>query len=208
MWTGMDHTPLAARLGLWRVTRQPAVRRLYDALERAGLILAQLDRFERGAISPPETPAMPEDLNLTVSAATNGVPESLGDDPIAPEDRIIRAEQSGRTVGRCCLSDRPVYVPELRRRFAFDGTYLWRLYVDPSQRRRGIGTALITKAVAITARETDHDLIVALVALDNLPSRKGFRALDFEPTVRYTTVGWGRRRYYRRRGLADGRNPE
>lgn len=198
----MAPTPVAVRLGFWRVTRHPTVRRLYDSLEARGLFLAQLDRFERETDGA-ESVAVPEGVSLSVTTAAEGVPDRLAGDPLAPSDRLVRARRGETTVGSCVVSDRAVYVPELRRRLSFDGAYLWRLYVAPAERGRGIGTAIVSRTVAAAAA-AGADWIVALVAPDNLPSRRAFRSLGFRPTERFTGVGCGGYRRYRRRPLPGG----
>jgi len=195
----MSRTQVFARLGLWRLTRHPAVGRLYDRLERAGAFAAQLDAFEREtdtgiAVDPPS------DIQLSTARADEGLPDHLMGEPVAPGDTVVRATRQDETVGCCCLSDRSVYVPELRQRVSFAGTYLWRLFVSPPERGRGVGGAIIAHAVAEGA--TGDDRIVALVAPDNVPSRRAFRSLGFRPAERFTGVGVGRYQYHRRRPLA------
>lgn len=195
----MGEMPLLARLGLWRLTRNPIARRVYDHLAGAGIVLAQLDRFEREAAVARGVAQPPDNVTLTVARAADGVPASLRDAPLAPDDLLVRAERGGTYAGHCCLSDRPVYVPELRQRLTFEGSYLWGLYVTPAERGRGIGTAIVARAVTATAASLAADRIVALVAPDNLPSRKAFARLGFRPTERYTSYGlFGRERHYRR----------
>lgn len=200
----MARTPVAVRLGLWRLTRHPIVRRLYRSLKARGLFLAQLDRFERETDGA-ETAVVPEGVSLSMATAAEGVPERLAGDPLAPSDRLVRARRGEATVGSCVISDRTVYVPELRRRLSFDGAYLWRLHVTPEERGRGIGTAIVARAVAAAA--ADADRIVALVAPDNLPSRRAFCSLGFRPTERFTSVVCGGYRRHRRRPL-DGLSPD
>jgi len=198
----MEHTPIVARLGLWRLTRHPVARQLYDWTADRGLFFAQLDRYERKVCSVPEhNTERPASLTLSVSPASEGLPEQLLDGPLAPDDSIVRAELHGDTVGYCCLSDRPVFVPELRRRIAFDGSYLWRLYVTPAERGQGIGTSLVEEAIETTRTAIEADRIIALLAPDNVPSRRAFDKLGFQPTTRYTSTGVGRRAYHRRRTL-------
>jgi ribosomal protein S18 acetylase RimI-like enzyme len=192
----MGGTPLLARLGLWRLTRNPIARRVYNHLASAGMVLAQLDRFEREAAVAHGVAEPPDDVTLTVTPAVDSVPTSLRDAPLAPGDLLVRAERGGTSVGHCCLSDRPVYVPELRQRLTFEGSYLWGLYVAPAERGRGIGTAIVARAVTATAASLAADRIVALVAPDNLPSRKAFARLGFRPNKRYTSYGlFGRERH-------------
>lgn len=199
----MKYTPTAVRLGLWRLTRHDRVRSLYGRLSEAGLFVAQLDRFERGTADAGDLPDPPDDVETAVVPATEWVPDRLTEAPLAPGDRIVVARRDGRSVGWCCLSDRPMYVPELRRRLAFEGAYLWRLYVRPSDRGRGVGTALVARAVRAAGRGHTTDSVVALVAPDNVPSRKTFRGLGFRPTERFTAAGCLGAERHRRRPLGD-----
>jgi RimJ/RimL family protein N-acetyltransferase len=114
---------------------------------------------------------------------------------------VVLARRNGATVGCCCLSDRPVYVPELQRRLDFDGAYLWRLYVDPEMRGRGVWSAIVARAVRASAGAFDADRTVALVAPDNLPSRKAFRNVGFRATERFTSGGVRGREFHRRSAL-------
>ncbi len=205
----MEHTPLSVRLGLWRLTRHPSARRLYEHLESAGVTFAQLDAFEREAVAPVAgTPDPPDGVVFSASTVAAGVPDHLEGEPIAPGDYVVRAKRGDATVGVCCLSDRPVYVPELRRRISFDGVYLWRLYVDPTERGQGIGTAIVGEAIEVTATTIGADRLVALVAPDNLPSRRAFRTFDFCPTERFTSLGCRGYRRHRRRRLAARSTPD
>lgn len=205
----MERTSLPVRLGMWRVTRHPVVRRFYERVESTGVFFAQLDRFEREAVTPaPGTPDLPDDIVLSVSTVSDRVPDHLVDEPLAPGDRIVRADREGTTVGVCCLSDRPVYVPELHRRLIVDGAYLWRLYVMPSERGQEIGTAIIARAVEATETAIGSDRIVALVAPDNLPSRRAFRSLGFHPTERFTSLGCRGYRRHRQRRLPLSSSPD
>ena len=197
----MSRTQVFARLGLWRLTRHPAVGRLYDRLERAGAFAAQLDAFEREtdtgiAVDPPA------DIQLSTARADEGLPDHLMGEPVAPGDTVVRATRQDETVGCCCLSDRPVYVPELRQRVSFAGTYLWRLFVESSARGCGIGTAIIGGALTAGREAFGRDRLTALIAPDNLPSRRAFARLGFRPVDRFTTVGIRGWRLDRRRPLA------
>lgn len=195
--------PLLARLGLWRLTRHPAVRRCYDTLADRGLFFAQLDRFERPS-SPDDRDRSqdpPPGVTLRVETPGDHRPNRLRDAPLAPADQILLAIRGGEAVGHCCLSDRPVYVPELHRRLRLPGAYCWGLFVEPSARGDGIGTSLVAETVRLAARTDGTDSIAALVAPDNLPSRRAFRSHGFAPTKRYTSAGVAGRRWHRTRDL-------
>ena len=199
----MEHTTMPMRLGLWRVTRHERVRALYDRLADRGVVLAQLDRFERETTGPDDPESDPPDcVRFRVERPAGAVPSSLDDAPLAPGDRIVLARQDDERVGHCVLSDRPVFVPELARLLRVDGAYCWRLYVRPSARGCGIGTAIVARALAAARTAFDSDLLQALVAPDNLPSRRTFGRLGFDPVERFTTVGAYGLRLDRRRPLA------
>lgn len=194
--------PLLARLGAWRLTRHPVVRRWYDRLDARGWFVAQLDRFERPA-GPLQSPSPPQGVRLDVGSAAAELPPALRDAPVAPTDRVVVARRDGRAVGHCCCSDREVYVPELHRRLRPPGTYVWRVYVDTEERGRGLGTALVARAVDSARTDAEPEVASALVAPDNPPSRRLFRGLSFRPTVRYTSAGLPGHRWHRETRLGS-----
>ena len=198
----MAQPPLSVRLGLWRLTRHPTTRRLYDAIEQQGVFLAQLDRFRRPTAGDPDTPDPPAGIRLSATRAADGVPDRLAETPLAPDDLIVRAHRGGETVGSCCLSHRPVYVPELHRRLDFEGTYLWKLFVAPAERGCGVGSAIIGRAIEASA--TTATGVEALVAPDNLPSRRAFGGCGFRPVERFTSLGAGRHQWHRQQPLDRG----
>lgn len=186
----MAHTSLPVRLGLWRVTRHPAVARCYDRLADAGVVVAQLDRFTRVLGRPIEARLHDHDALTIESVDPAGcLPEFLEGAYLAPGDAVLLARRDGAVLGGCCVADRATYVPELRRRVRFPGAYLWDLYVRPSCRGRGIGTALIARAVELARSAFEARSIAALVAPDNFPSRAAFDAVGFSPDARFSTVG-------------------
>jgi ribosomal protein S18 acetylase RimI-like enzyme len=77
----------------------------------------------------------------------------------------------------------------------FDGAYLWHLYVDPEDRGRGLGSALLARALSFAA-EDRVDAAYALVAKDNVPSQRAFEARGFEvvdEVAYYRAFAWERR---------------
>lgn len=200
----MAVSSLFARLGLWHLTRSAPVRRAYGWMAERGVYVAQLDRFERPVSgdgpdgSGTGSRAGIDGITVSVHRATERLPEPLWGAPVAPGDRVVIARRvaDDALVGHGLLSARPVYVPELRRRLAPPGVYCWRLHVSPGERGRGVGTGLVARSVDWTATETDEQSVSALVAPDNIPSRRLFGGLGFRPTVRYTSVGLGDRRWH------------
>lgn len=180
------------RLGLWRATRTPLARALYERLTAAGVHVGRLDRFVRDAGFDDRTPEPPPAVDeIRIGRAVEWTPDALATDPLAPGDLVVTAERDGRTVGYGCLSDRPVYVPALDRRLSFPGAYVWRVHVEANERGRGIGTALIRASVDAAANRLGVETVSALVAPDNVPSRRAFTAVGFASRERYTTLGVG-----------------
>jgi ribosomal protein S18 acetylase RimI-like enzyme len=183
------------------MTRHDAVRGLYDRLDAAGVSLAQLDRFERDLSTPAPAVDAPAGVTVTVQPATDGYPPALDTAPLAPGDSVVLARREGTTVGWCLLSDRPVFVPELHRRRHFPGSYLWRLFVRPDARGYGVGTAIVRRAVGHATDSAGVASMTALVAPDNVPSRRAFRSLDFRPRQRYTSLRLAGHTLHRERSL-------
>lgn len=201
----MAHTSLPVRLGLWRVTRHPTVTRWYDRLADAGVVVAQLDRFTRPVDRPVGAAgAGPDEVAIESVHPGGDRPAFLEDAHLAPDDVVLLARRDGDVVGGCCLADRRIYVPELRRRLRFPGAYLWDLYVRPAARGGGVGTALVARAVEVAGSAFETPSIAALVAPDNLPSRAAFAAVGFSPDARFSTVGAFGRTWHDRSELGTG----
>lgn len=187
----MSSDGVLARLGLWRLTRNPVAKGLYDRLADAGVRFARLDRYEREATLEAGDLVRARTVDeIRVRRARRGIPDALAADPLAPDDFVLTAVRDDRIIGYCCLGNRPVFVPELERRVAFPGAYVWRVYVDPGERGRGVGTSIVAHAVHVAGTTLAAPTVSALVAPDNVPSRRAFARLGFEPRDRYTTVGF------------------
>jgi GNAT superfamily N-acetyltransferase len=97
-------------------------------------------------------------------------------------DIVVAAMSESAIAGRLFVSiDREVYVPPLEQAVNPEGAYLWKLYVEPAFRQRGLATTLLCRAVDVLDRESEAETACALVALDNYPSRVTFEANGFEP---------------------------
>jgi len=202
----------------WRLTRNRYGRTVYEALKRAGLQAAKMDEYVHEG-PPPVARDLPADVRLVERAG-----DALGDlrDGVAsldgPHDVVAEAAADdylvvavadaaggrgpGRPVGYVLASDRRVYVTELGVERRFDGSYVWRLYVAPEYRRRGVATALVARTVRTAAERFGCERRVALVAADNRPSQWVFEANGFEPERRwsYYRVGPFERRSVAPRG--------
>ena len=182
---------------LVRLTRNEYSRRLYDRLYDLGIRIAKLDQYVRDLGTVPE-PA--EVAGVTIDCRRAGELDRSEADAFvepAPIDRVVTARVDGDLVGYCFLShNRPVYVEALDSERLFDGAYLWRVFVDPDHRNRGIATALVRRALR-EAASRGADRANALVAVDNLPSKRVFAANGFDPEKRvsyYHLCGFERRR--------------
>lgn len=155
--------------------------------QRLGLIASLVVRYEAAATAAsPETPKgfslrrwRPDDPTFP-----NGVSASLD-----PDDVVVGATDDGQLAGYCVLSARPVRVREVGGVVEPAGVCLWDLYVEPPYRGRGLGTALVQFA-RMDDVVADAGTVEALVAADNEPSRRAFRAAGFAPAGRIVAVGW------------------
>lgn len=200
------------RLGLWRLWRNPVGRRCYELLQRLGLVVAVMVRYETGPATAGSARPVPAAFDVDSwraddPALPGSVPGSLDAD-----DVVVGATYEGELVGYCVLSSRTVSVREIGDTVEPHGVYLWDLYVRPAYRGRGLGTALLQRAraddvVATAAAERGEGGVEALVAADNRPSRAAFRSAGFEPTERLVSIGLGGRTYRRRTPLGGTAEP-
>nr|WP_276303584.1 GNAT family N-acetyltransferase [Halomarina sp. PSR21] len=184
---GQNTYPMAARLPLWRVTRTARARRLYEWLAARGVTGARMYQYVRDLDEGLPAPAPPADVTLARESGADAGLERLDGD-LARDDTVVvaRSDDGGEAAGQVVVSvGRPVRVPPLGATVRTDGAYVWRLYVPPAHRGRGIATALVA-AGARAARERGADRAAALVATDNRPSQRVFEANGFEARTLHT----------------------
>lgn len=192
-----------ARIEPWRLTRNRYGRALYDWLAAHGFSATRMYRYRRSCDGSTEvTP--PPDVHLSVVSGDT-------DDPVVaeaelatvPADSLLLASVDDVTVGYGVLSDRPVHVDALGRTVDVQGAYLWRLFVDPAHRSRGIASALVGRGLAEAADWPETPSVSALVAADNVPSRRTFEKLGFSPVERLEYCTAFGREWRRRRSIAE-----
>jgi GNAT superfamily N-acetyltransferase len=178
---------------LWRVTRSRPARELYDALTEVGVTATQLYQYER-SLDASVDPNPPGAVDLDCRRLE--APTTVAGDRLEAGDLLVTATERGRPVGRVFVSlDRRVRVAPLEATVHTSGAYVWRLYVRPSCRGRGIATALVARAIE-AARERGARRAVALVAPDNRPSQWVFESCGFDRGRRhgyYRLFEWSRR---------------
>ena len=170
---------------LWRLTRNPYVKRIHGTLDAVGLTLSVLRVYTRPLAAPTE----PECDAVELRYHDPDVLAEPRTDPFRDVDaldrahRVVAAYADGERVGSVLLTvDEPVYVDALRREFDPGGAYVWRLYVSPDARGQGLGTTLVRATLrAATAISGHTDRATALVAPDNVPSQRVFETVGFEP---------------------------
>ncbi|WP_323677036.1 GNAT family N-acetyltransferase [Halorubellus sp. PRR65] len=197
-------------VGVHRLTRTRLGRAVYDALDALGVTGTSMYVFavELDAADVDREP--PDDVAVEVVRASELSPrpdEDFAD--LAPSDFVVLARDAAAPSAdelRECDADavrgwafltleRPVEVTELAATVRFDGAYLWDLYVDPADRGRGLGSALLARALSFAA-EDRVDAAYALVAKDNAPSRRAFEARGFaavDEVAYYRAFAWERR---------------
>ncbi|MFD1587341.1 GNAT family N-acetyltransferase [Halorientalis brevis] len=175
----MTGTTLGRRF--WWLTRNRHGKRVYEFLAERGIRVSKLERYVRST-GGVETAAVtgPEDVEFTCQQASDVDATAVDafEEPAAT-DRILIATDDETVVGYLFLShDRSVWVDPLETELDVDGAYIWRVFVDPAHRKRGIATALVERAVQEAAR-LGAGQAIALVAVDNYPSKQVFQANGF-----------------------------
>lgn len=131
--------------------------------------------------------------DVPASATVDAEPSDVVAVARRSEDDASRGEGSrGAVVGWAFARvDAPVRVRECVRPLAFEGAYVWGLYVDPSVRGQGVGTALVAAVTARVARDR-YGAAFALVARSNATSRQLFERVGYEcvgETARVSVFG-------------------
>ena len=164
----------------WRLVRNPYGRAAYERLRDAGVTATLMTEY--GLRLPAPASDRPEhDVTTDVVApdrvAAIGAPTAA----LQPDEVVIAALDGGSPVGYLfCSLDATHVVDPLERVRSFDGAYLRRVFVAPEHRDRGVATALVSTACE-WAHERDAGSVTALVARDNVPSRRLFERGGFEP---------------------------
>ncbi len=170
----------------WRLTRNRYGRALYDRLAARGIRASLLIEYRRAAAAVALEP--PDGVRIEERR-----PETLDDQfrnatALPATDVVLVARSAGERVGSTLLTfDRSLDVPELGSEYEPAGVYIWKVYVAEAARGQGIGSALVRAAVRATA-EREIEEVVALVARDNLPSKKAFAGAGFGPVVEHQFV--------------------
>jgi len=162
----------------WRLVRNPYGRAVYEWLQDAGVTATLMTEYR---LRPPQpTPARPDTGVTTDVVAPDRV--AAVEAPTAdlrPGEVVIAAFDGEQPVGYLfCSLDATHVIEPLEREYPFDGAYLRRVFVAPDHRQRGVATALVSAACE-WARQRDADTVTALVARDNVPSRRLFEHSGF-----------------------------
>lgn len=164
---------------LWRLTRNRYGRALYEWFDDRGVTATAMYEYHRDLeASLPERNPDATIRPLEVGAFTP--PAWMDADRLEDADLVVGALRDGEIVGAVFVGlDCRTYVEAIRASVAHEGAYVWRLYVAPDHRGRGLASGLLAGALEL-ARDRDAPEAVALVALDNRPSRRTFESLGFE----------------------------
>ncbi|MFC6953691.1 GNAT family N-acetyltransferase [Halorubellus litoreus] len=125
--------------------------------------------------------------NLPASAATDAAPSDF----VAVARDTADGTPGGVLGWAFARVDAPVRVGECVRPLAFEGAYVWGLFVEPAVRGDGVGTALVTTLTARVARDRTGAAF-ALVGRSNASSRAVFERVGFEcvaETTRLAVLG-------------------
>lgn len=200
------------RLPLWKLSRNPVSRAIYDRLTGRGLQFASLELYRRAAADPDsnsnpgvssESTAPPAGdrqsaLEWTVRESVDSAALPYRADEASEADLFVLARDAGEVIGQVFLTREEPYVHELETTLPIDGGYVWRLYVDPDYRNRGVGSQLLARAIEAARDRWRRRDLYALIADDNLPSRRLFEGQGFVPEsrFRYARLGPVSRRWH------------
>jgi GNAT superfamily N-acetyltransferase len=182
---------------LWRLTRNRHARRLYDGLAAVGVTATSMTEFEAEATDrdePEADVAGPDDVTFVAAPAADDPIAGLDLDLSVPVSLLdgewaVIARTADRVVGRALVSaGRHPYVEPLRTELSFDGAYVRRVFVDRSRRNEGIATRLVAMTRAVAGAAFAAETIHALVAADNIPSRRVFVSNGFRSVRRHDYV--------------------
>lgn len=123
---------------------------------------------------------LPDDVSLRVERASDiDVRPAPGFLELSADDFAVMVRDGDDVVGWVFVRvERPVVVVRPGVAVTFDGSYLWGLYVEPSHRGRGFGSALLSAGTAF-AGGGGSSPVFALVNAENDRSIALFDALDF-----------------------------
>jgi len=170
----------------WKLTRNRYTRRLYEALADVGITVTRMNEFAARTQPADESPEDPEtDVECVAVPATDELVERLELQFSIPvtyldEEWVVVAVADGGAVGRTLVSaGREPYIAPLQQQMTFDGAYVRRVYVARQWRNSGIAGRLVRKALTVARTELGERRAFALIAPDNVPSRRVFEANGF-----------------------------
>jgi len=175
---------------LWRLTRNRYGRACYDWLQAMGVTATVMTEYVATIADGPERPGE-QPVSVEHCVADRVAPLDAPTDELLDSEAVLGAFDAGTPLGYLFYSvDATHHIHPLERELAFEGAYLRRVYVAPEQRQRGVASALVA-AARRRARRDGVDRATALVARDNVPSRRLFESHGFEPRRdrRYVRAG-------------------
>lgn len=168
-------------LELWRLTRTPYGRAVYDWFARRGLTAARMHEYVAHLDGDPPAASLPGDLELAVVDAPSATGDHEHFAELAADEVVVAARNGDRHVGHLFVSaDHERYVDPLEQRQTFPGAYVRRVFVDSEHRNRGVASGLLARALGVAADRFDAETAHALVAVDNRPSQWLFESAGFE----------------------------
>ncbi|MFC6961076.1 GNAT family N-acetyltransferase [Halocatena marina] len=194
---------------LWQLTRNEYGRTIYEALAKLGVKVSLMYVYARSVDDVSDSAVRDGDKSLTFETR-RGSDIDRSDEAFEELDAtdIAVLARSGETiVGQVFLSvSRPVYADPVEMDVGTEAAYIWRLHVDQEHRQRGIGTTLVDRACQAAATEDTASSVTALVALDNVPSRRLFETNGFEPRSLITYGRFFGVSYRSQRAVSDSSN--
>ncbi|WP_435186175.1 GNAT family N-acetyltransferase [Halobellus sp. EA9] len=180
----------------WKLSRNRYGRAVYNRLRAMGLTATVMTEY---VATLPTTGAADRKTDHAIDVVD---PERVAalDAPrsdLRPNEVVVAAFDGDEPVGYLfCSLDAAHTIRPLERDRSFEGAYIRRVFVDPDRRNRGVATALVAHACR-WASDRGAARATALVARDNVPSRRLFEREGFESARTHAYIRLGPFTYYR-----------
>lgn len=116
-------------------------------------------------------------------------------------DIVIGAFRDKDFLGFLCISLNEAFLPEIKKKVAFDGAYFWSGHILPQYRNQGLGRILVNGSIQILKTDYAIDNGYMMIETDNIPSQKMVAHNGFHPYKAVRFLELGRFTHYNESGI-------
>lgn len=117
----------------------------------------------------------------TYSVDSDTIPTEIKSEDLTEQDEIVTVRTGEEIMGFLWVSERNTYrISPIERTVGIEGKYIWKVFVFPEHRGKGVATQLLCYTVQ---KESPEESFSAFVAANNIPSRRLFEFVDFAPVT-------------------------